>query len=95
VVTLIQFIVNEKGERVGGDYDYVGRPLNINGRIAFRAREGTREFIVNEGGEKTDMEYDEIYVMKSLPDGRAYIIARKNNFYVKEIIRKEFFEQEI
>ena len=69
----------------------IDRPLNINGRLAFWARQGTKEFIVNEEGEKTDREYDEIYFLKPHPDGEAYVIARQSDLYVKEIVRKEFF----
>ena len=41
-------VVNHKGEAVGGKYDSVGDPRDIDGRIAFKAIRGDREFVVNE-----------------------------------------------
>jgi len=69
----------------------VGVPQNIHGRIAFWARQGTKYFIVNERGGRDGREYDEVYCLKPLPDGRAYVIAKNNYAYVKDILDGAFF----
>ena len=48
-----QFIMTEKGERIGGDYEFVSVPRSVGGRIAFWAREGVKYFIINESGERS------------------------------------------
>jgi len=86
-----QFIVNEKGEKVGGVHKYVSLPHNINGTIAFWAREGAKYFIVNEKGEMSSKGYDEIYCLGSLPAGRAYVIAKEGHAFKKEVVTDLLF----
>jgi hypothetical protein len=83
---LKQFIVNEKGERIGGEFAYVGSPCDIHGRILFWARRQDRFFICDEEGRRTRREYDAVFHLKALADGRAYVIARSIGFYVKETL---------
>ena len=87
-----EFIINEKGGKVAGDYEYVSIPQNIHGTIAFWAREGAEGFfVVNEKGDRDPRFFDEIFRMRPLPGGAAYVIARNDNCYVKEIIDAPFF----
>jgi len=42
----------KKEETVAGEYDKVGNPQGVGGRIAFVATKGGRQFVVNEKGER-------------------------------------------
>ncbi|OPY78904.1 MAG: hypothetical protein A4E64_00590 [Syntrophorhabdus sp. PtaU1.Bin058] len=86
-----QFVINERGEKIPGDYEQVSVPQNIHGRIAFWARQGRKYFIVNESGVRDGREYDEVYRLKPLPEGRAYVIAKNDHAYIKDILDDAFF----
>jgi hypothetical protein len=81
-----QFIIDHNGQRVGGEYDEVSAPCDIGGQIAFRAIEGDKEFIVNSKGEVVSEDYEKIYHLKPLKDNKAYIIAKKENKYIRKVI---------
>jgi hypothetical protein len=85
-----EFVVNEKGEIVAEEFDYVSVPQNIHGQIVFWARRGTEFFLVNEKGAQHGRLYDEIFCVSPLPGGQAYVIAQKDNHYVKEILDVPF-----
>jgi hypothetical protein len=63
----------------------------VKGCVAFWARKNSRFFIVNENGFRHGTDYDEIYSLSVLARGGAYVIARNNRCYMKEMIDKEFF----
>ncbi len=79
--------MNEKGEKVGQDYDQVGDPQDIGGRIAFAAQKDGKWFVVNEKGEKVSEECDKIYHFQPMEGNEAYIITKEGDNYVKRIVR--------
>jgi hypothetical protein len=81
---LRQFIVSEKGEPLGGEYDYVSVPHDIHGKVIFWARYAGRFFVADADGKRTRREYDEMYHLKPLAAGRAYVIARRSHTLIKE-----------
>ena len=80
-----EFIVNERGEKVGREYDVVGDPSDINGRLFFRAELGLKQFIVNEQGRIIGRKYDKVGVPKNV-NGRVAFRAEENGkwFIVNE-----------
>jgi len=72
-------------------YEYVSLPQSVHGRIAFWVRQGTKYFIVNVKGQRGSKGYDEIYRLDPLSGGRAYVIAKNDHAYIKELVHDLFF----
>jgi len=73
------------GEEIGGEYDWVGQPRNINGKLAFPVRQGTRQkgeyFTIYENGKRQEAD----------PSIRSNIIEINGKIpYIEKKENKEF-----